>query len=127
MNDRPQGASVNCDCHVLLQVYIAPVDKENLLKQIQALLTEPLGDDIDVVAPALAKACGPPHLTKTLLCCTTFTPLWLQDFSVSQIEVTPPLHCFPAEPSHHCIGNLPRGVFAASRQQWTTPFWATCA
>lgn len=43
--------------HVLLQVYIAPVDKEDLLKQIQALLTEPLGEDFPMVAPALAKAC----------------------------------------------------------------------
>ena len=39
----------------LLQVYIAPVDKEDLLKQIQTLLSEPLGDDFDMVAPALAK------------------------------------------------------------------------
>ena len=45
----------------MLQVYIAPVDKEDLLKQIQALLTEPPGDDFDMVAPALAKARGAPH------------------------------------------------------------------
>ncbi|CAL5221592.1 g3811 [Coccomyxa viridis] len=38
------------------KVYIAPVDKEDLLKQIQALLTEPLGEDFAMVAPALAKA-----------------------------------------------------------------------
>ncbi len=47
--------------HVLLQVYIAPVDKEDLLKQIQALLTEPLGEDFAMVAPALAKACSLPY------------------------------------------------------------------
>ena len=38
------------------QVYIAPVDKEDLLKQLQSLLTEPAREDFPLVAPALAKA-----------------------------------------------------------------------
>lgn len=44
------------------QVYIAPVDKEDLLKQLQSLLTEPAREDFPLVAPALAKARSP-HLT----------------------------------------------------------------
>ena len=40
----------------LWQVYIAPVDKEDLLKQLQSLLTEPAREDFPLVAPALAKA-----------------------------------------------------------------------
>lgn len=40
----------------LLQVYIAPVDKEDLLKQLQALLNGPISEDFPVMAPALAKA-----------------------------------------------------------------------
>ena len=38
------------------QVYIAPVDKEDLLKQLQSLLTEPARENFPMVAPALAKA-----------------------------------------------------------------------
>ena len=43
-------------CLRLLQVYIAPVDKEDLLKQLQALLNSPISEDFPVMAPALAKA-----------------------------------------------------------------------
>lgn len=37
-------------------MYIAPVDKEDLLKQLQALLDGPISEDFPVMAPALAKA-----------------------------------------------------------------------
>lgn len=61
--------SYSADCHsVLLQVFIAPVDKEDLLKQVQALHTEPLADDFPMVAPALAKVrCS---LWALLSCCS---------------------------------------------------------
>ncbi len=40
----------------LLQVYIAPVDKEDLLKQLDALLSGSISEDFPIMAPALAKA-----------------------------------------------------------------------
>ena len=61
------------------QVYIAPVDKEDLLKQLQSLLTEPAREDFPLVAPALAKARSP-HLTPAPLQVTVSAGVCLSRF-----------------------------------------------
>ena len=68
----PMSKIIQQSSRVLLQVYIAPVDKEDLLKQIQALLTEPLGEDFAMVAPALAKARSLPSLADENYACLLF-------------------------------------------------------
>ena len=61
-------------------MYIAPVDKEDLLKQLQSLLTEPAREDFPLVAPALAKARAPHlalHPYEVLLLLRRVASTWL--------------------------------------------------
>lgn len=101
------------------------------MKQVQALLTEPLQNDFPLVAPALAKACC--HLLALPALHCHSSSLFLLDqtcpFSNPQVcEESPTLIGTDFTNANSTVLTpSPQAQLRAFRLWWTTPSWATCA